>query len=319
MLEELLARAQDYDIDTKVGGFTNHLPMALIALDRLGASDARLKEYFQMYSENLKPLEYTSITEEFNWFEHLGERDKFGAYLEYYTNKINLNGWQAVLRSHIDKIIQGCAASAFHALIRLSYGIIQENAKEITFGLAHLSSHYLRLPESSKSENEPSAILNNALNTFSDYVASGDTITNRMIDIANHNKFTNINKFSSGLSLASLSHLFTQLYLRSSDFTVLHAVTSCHAMRIVLPYIEDKESALVGYWSAALVAILSVENLELRDVCEIQTKSLEQLNVEIAAKSNDDHLIKLVFSCIEEHKNYKSINHMKILVSKLVK
>ncbi|MDN3685813.1 hypothetical protein QW180_28690 [Vibrio sinaloensis] len=46
MLEELLIRAQQYDIDTASFGNTNHLPMALIALDKLGADENQLEDYF---------------------------------------------------------------------------------------------------------------------------------------------------------------------------------------------------------------------------------------------------------------------------------
>ena len=37
------------------GGMFNHLPMALLALDRLGADEARLREFAAMYSRKLRP------------------------------------------------------------------------------------------------------------------------------------------------------------------------------------------------------------------------------------------------------------------------
>ncbi|MDX1303233.1 questin oxidase family protein [Photobacterium sp.] len=317
MLNELLERVQHYDIDTKVKGITNHLPMALIALDRLGASPERLEEYFEFYSEKLKPLESLSYDEDFNWLEHLGEKEKFNVYLDFYSKQISLYGITSTLRTYIDKLIQGCAASAFHALIRLSYGIIQENPKEITFGLAHMSSHFILLPLPLKGDTKSQELVNNALNVFSNYTAVGNSVTQRMTDISNHPDFSRINSYPSDLSLGSFSTLFSQLYLQSNDFTMLHAVTSSHAMRVVLPYISDESTALKSYWSAALVAVLSIKNLNFNEIVEGNSITTDKLNFKNAINSNDDHMIKLVFSCVEEYRYYNKVNHLKILNGKL--
>ena len=317
MLNKLLNRAQGYDIETKVMGITNHLPMALIALERLGATPKRLNEYFEFYVEKLNPLEYFPYDGEFKWLNHLGEKDKFGAYLDFYLSQIYFYGINFTLSTHIEKLLQGCVASAFHALIRLSYGIMQLNSKEVAFGLAHMSSHFLLLPEPLKSDMQPSALIDKALNAFSNYEAVGDSITKRMTDIAEHHGFANVNRYPEDLSLGSFSTLFSQLYLRSNNFTILHTVTSCHAMRVLLPYIQDKNTALKSYWSAALVAVLSINHLSLSGIEVASFKSTDELSFSDAIKSNDDHIIKLVFSCIEEYKYYNEINHLMILKEKL--
>lgn len=311
MLNELLERAQYYDIDTKVEGITNHLPMALIALDRLGASPERLEEYFAYYSEKLKPLQYSSYDKNFNWLEHLGDKDKFNVYLSFYSDQISLVGIKLALSTYIDKLIQGCAASAFHALIRLSYGIIQENYKEIAFGLAHMSSYFLPLPVPVRRNIKPEGVINNALRTFSNYVAVGDSVTKRITDISEKPEFSSVNYYPADLSLGACSTLFSKLYLQSHDFTVLHTVTSAHAMRVLLPYINDKDTALKSYWSAALAAIISIKDLKFNIITESEYSG--NLNVKKVINSNDDHTIKLVFSCIEEYQYYNDANHLKIL------
>src|SRR4051812_23649887 len=48
MLTELLFQNRLYDVEYQ-GGLSNHLSMALVALQRLGATDARLREYFDRY------------------------------------------------------------------------------------------------------------------------------------------------------------------------------------------------------------------------------------------------------------------------------
>ncbi|WP_215727457.1 questin oxidase family protein, partial [Aliivibrio fischeri] len=315
MLNQLLERAQCYDIETKVEGITNHLPMALIALDRLGATPERLDEYFLSYSEKLKPFQYSVYDQDFNWLEHLGDKDKFNVYLSFYSDQISLFGIKLALGKYINRLIQGCAASAFHALIRLSYGIIQENHKEIAFGLAHMSSHFMPLPVPMQVNTKPESVINHALRAFSKYVAVGDSVTKRITDISTKPEYSSVNYYPAGLTLRACSKLFSKLYLQSHDFTVLHTVTSCHAMRVLLPYIDDKDTALKSYWSASLVAILSIKDLKFNLI--IKGEYLGNLDVQAVINSNDDHTIKLVFSCIEEYKHYNDVNYLKILSSKL--
>ncbi|MUJ21670.1 questin oxidase family protein [Aliivibrio fischeri] len=315
MLNELLERAQCYDVETRVGGITNHLPMTLIALDRLGAPAERLDEYFLSYSEKLKPFQNAACEKDFSWLKHLGNKDKFNAYLNFYSDQISLLGIKLALSKYINRLIQGCAASAFHALIRLSYGIIQENNKEIAFGLAHMSAYFMRLPVPIRVNSKPESVINNALRAFSKYVALGDSVTKRITDISTKPEYSSVNYYPADLSLRACSKLFSKLYLQSHDFTVLHTVTSCHAMRVLLPYIDDKDIALKSYWSAALVAILSIKDLKFNFV--IEDEHSENLNLQTAINSNDDHTIKLVFSCIEEYKHYNDVNYLKILSGKL--
>jgi hypothetical protein len=49
---ELLLGAQRYSASYN-GGFFNHLPMALVALDRLGADEARLRAFTASYAPQL--------------------------------------------------------------------------------------------------------------------------------------------------------------------------------------------------------------------------------------------------------------------------
>jgi len=53
-LEALLDAELAYDPVT-VQAFSDHLPMALVALDRLGADDARLAEFAEHYTRSLLP------------------------------------------------------------------------------------------------------------------------------------------------------------------------------------------------------------------------------------------------------------------------
>lgn len=317
MLEKLLAQGQAYDVFTKTNGFSNHLPMTLIALERLGASNERLMEFFVKYSSNLKDIDPSSLSKAFAWDAHLGEENMFQAYLTFYANEIDQLGIDTVINTYIDRLIVGCAASAFHALIRLSYGVLQRNPKEVAFGLAHLSSHHVEMPKSSMSTLLLDAIFHNAADTFASHITLGETIAKKIVDIKDHPSLGAVNFYPALLTLESISDFFTRLYLRTNDFTVLHGVTSCHAMRVLLTFVENKDAAIRSYWTAALVSVLSINELKIAETPGINIVPIEDLDLESVINSNDDHLIKLVFSCLSEYQAFGNVNHLKILNTKV--
>lgn len=313
MLERLLEQAQKYGIETGASGNTNHLPMALIALSKLGANDTQLNSFYTDYHDGLLLLEEHEHITEFEWREHLGNQDAFDDYLAYFKTQISVHGLSEVTAAHIDTLIQGCGSSAFHAMIRLSYGLQEKNDTEVAFGLAHMAAHYLSINLSANSELSASHIIDNALSAFSDFSVSAFSISERMDAVIHDERFIAINQFPQQATLSQLSQQFAELYLNTRDFTVLHAVTSCHAMQLILPYCKKPQQALAFYWSAALCAVLSVEKLTFRTETADNDTPLEQLDLETIRQSSDTHVIKLAWSSIAQYQQYGHCAHLRIL------
>src|SRR5882672_43207 len=83
MLKPLLARARDYHPEYR-GGLCNHLPMVLIALDRMGASPARLQRYATTYLKNMEPAPTPGAgIDESDSLEWLGEADAYAVCLVF--------------------------------------------------------------------------------------------------------------------------------------------------------------------------------------------------------------------------------------------
>ncbi len=64
-------------------GYANHLPMVLVALDRMGASEQQLQNFTLVYEMNLeksRPTGFQFITQE-NWTEFLGNKDFYELHL----------------------------------------------------------------------------------------------------------------------------------------------------------------------------------------------------------------------------------------------
>ncbi|WP_418114976.1 questin oxidase family protein [Vibrio scophthalmi] len=316
MLAKRLEQAQKFGIETGASGNTNHLPMALIALSKLGASNAQLDSFYTDYHDGLLPLKEHEIIGAFEWREHLGNQERFDDYLAYFKMQISTQGISTVTSEHIDTLIQGCGSSAFHAMIRLSYGLQEENDTEVAFGLAHMAAHYLSINLPANSDLTASDIIDNALDEFADLSVAATSITQRMRAVIQDERFIAINQFPQQATLSQLSQQFAELYLSTRDFTVLHAVTSCHAMQLILPYCKKPQQALQFYWSAALCAVLSVERLTFRtDTAETANSDtpLDQLDLETIRQSSDTHVIKLAWSSIAQYQQYGHCAHLRIL------
>lgn len=314
MLEELLARAQQYDIDTIHFGNTNHLPMALIALDKLGADRYQLDNYFASYASGLVPLSSLEVhADSFDWRAHLGDKKSFNHYLNYFDSCITNAGPRQTLVNHIDPLMLGCGAAAFHALIRLSYGIQSGNDKEISFGLAYLASHAFTVAEPKASSLSLKQIIEIANNKMNDVTVEGRLISDRMKAISSWQQFSTLNLIPQTLDLKTLSQSVARLYLETRDFTILHAVTSCHALRYVMPYVNDPTTALRHYWTSVLVAILSVPDLEFDLSSQPQKPVEHSVDLKPMLNSKDSHLIKLVWSCFDEYQHYGMSVHLEII------
>lgn len=114
-LNELLEANRRFD-SLYNEGLSNHLSMALIALDRMGGGDNVLESFFARYSKRLEPSRGPAA-----------ERDVGEA---------------------VAKLSLGVGASAFHGLIQTAYAIEHGNAQEIARGLEVWERTYLPLGRS---------------------------------------------------------------------------------------------------------------------------------------------------------------------------
>jgi Questin oxidase-like len=90
------------------------------------------------------------------------------------------------------------------------------------------------------------------------------------------------------------------LYARSGDFTALHLVTSAHALRTLLPCVDDPALAVGFYWRA-FAAAWGAQGAQ----AEVPTEARDWPSLVAAAVASDDeHVIKLVDSCREEERAY---------------
>ncbi len=286
-------------------GLATHLPMVMIALNQLNASQIKLNNTFD---EGVKGLEHIgdleSIISAKNIGHDLGNSKSFRSYLKYYKDELRVHSVDAVLKQSLPVLISGVAASAFHALIRLAYAIEANNQSEIAIALAYWSAEYQSLELSTETSNENLGdILTRLAPIGVEHRFSPGIIINRMSEIADLIKRENCVIQPHSVNLSDLKGFALKAFCAKDNFTLLHTVTGCHAFSFIMPYIENVDVALKELWKAVLVAYLSTGLDYVDEEIQMSENIIDfPFVINSALKSNDSHVIKLVYTCFCEYK-----------------
>ena len=138
-----------YDAEFDAGGFTglsNHLPMALAALKRLGADDARLAAFAARYSQRLRPAPAPAEWPAGEpWRARLGQTNAWPAYRHLFLHWLVTESADAVLQQTMPTLMAGCGGAAFHGLIRTAYAVQSGHGQELADALAYWACRWLDL------------------------------------------------------------------------------------------------------------------------------------------------------------------------------
>ena len=126
----------------------NHLPMVLVALHRMGASDERLEAYCRIYHEQngLTPIpERIGEISRDNWRDFLGQREREGDYRAFFAGEVATLGATPAAIHYLPQLMPGMAASATHAFMRMAYATMTDSDEETGVALAYWAATYLSL------------------------------------------------------------------------------------------------------------------------------------------------------------------------------
>jgi hypothetical protein len=297
----------------------NHLPMALVALDRLGAGAAILESFADRYAQRLLPS--PKACSALDPHDYLGSAGDFPRFVVFFGQRIAESGADAVLHDWVPVLIPGLAASAFHAMIRLAYAIEAGIDQEIAHALGFWASEYATLPLSLDPAEGTLAEIGAGLRAkVAGHVFKPGIIIDKMLEIAWHPALAGpVVQPEHAPGLREVAQYGLDAYACHEDFTLLHVVTGCHAFRIVQRYANDKALALRYLWQAALAAHLTVAQpargtgaSRLED-WEIAPDVLARL----ALDASDDHAIKLCYSALCEYREYGDPRYLQVAARKL--
>lgn len=283
---------------------SSHLPMALDALQDLGADGARLHEFRRRYGAKLsslppalplgtpRPAAFGSIADYPAWLAH------------YRTALLDI-GRDALLRRELPALMQGCGGAAFHGLIRTGHALRHGHPGELAAALAYWASRHMPLAPLAPLAAQPGAPLPlgewlAALCALPDANAmpSRPLIAQRMADWGGREDWRALAGRLAVDELPALARSAAALYVHTADFTVLHMITANAALRQLSPWLN--EPALRSFVAAAAAALLSSRAARRAAAGPLPVLVPPQDWDRLAALTlaqHNDHAIKLVAAC----------------------
>jgi hypothetical protein len=296
---------------TTAGRLSNHLPMALVALHRLGASDDRLARFAELYRPRLLPLASAPALGTFQaWLGARGHADAYAPVRAYLVARIDDDGIEVVVRRHLPFLVDGLSGAAFHGIIRLAYALESASPSRVAAGLAYLTQVHQLLG----ARGHGPTVTDEPLDAFRrlsqdagllSVVADGN-IGEQMRAVSEHPSFDGVVDWLAVTTDTPrrLTDAAVALYAATDDFIALHGVTASHAIAVVSPYVDDA-GQLSSWWFQALAAAyvtigapgLDDPGASLRPWLE-HPASWEEVTG-AATASDDEHVVKLVYSARE--------------------
>jgi hypothetical protein len=286
-------------------GLSNHLPMALIALDRLGGSPGRLKTFYAASIPSL--VTFKPAARPIHPSDAIGNPDYFAEVLLYFQRAIVEDGPADVLRRWVLELMPGIAAASFHGLIRLGYAIETSNNAEIASALALWTTAFTSLgPPGHLVDEVPRAIIKRLSQSSVTQPVAPGLIVDRMTAVASLNSPQYSESQPQQLSLSDVAAFALSAYASFDDFTLLHAVTATHAFRLIMPFSTDSALATRYFWRAIMIAALSTGLPLHRDWTMARAHGTEWADIAARAiESDDEHVIKLVYTALAEFRIYR--------------
>jgi hypothetical protein len=313
-LQELLNRHRTGEL-AEYNVTANHAPMVLIALYRLGAESDRLHQYYA--GIGIEPASATGSLQpqpidRSTWTKYLGNFGAWSSYRSFFQREIGEHGVQDVLASYVSPLMRGVAGHAFHPLLRVGYGIDLNDKDEIAFGLAYWAAAYLPAPEipSDQSSVEPSHLMSTLENSRSlrSVKPNSQSIAHRIGQFYAHEEFRRLLRpidLDSDRPLETIARTIAEAFVEHHHFTMLHGVTSCHAIRMVLPYCKNQQDALNVYWYSVCAAYLSVINMLEGTHHSLPDRDVDWRRIQgVAIATGNEHTIKLAYTCLKESEAY---------------
>lgn len=311
VLDDLLGDELSLDPTTN-RGLTNHLPMALVAKQRLGASDDELVRFARRYSRTLVPLDVASdALDEITWRRAIGRRDGSAELRQYFTRRVVEEGVDHTLRQHLPLLWPGLAGAGFHGVIRLAYALEASSPTQIAAGLAYFASVATPL------RGLPAVIArsDDALEILRQQAASGvwSTPTKaQLIDeelrlVATRDDFDDAVRSWAGAGDAweQLDNGALAIYVTTNNFTALHGVTGLAALTQLRPFMDDEALVARYAFQALAAAYLSIGAPVLLSSDRLDTFVDENhLTVDEVrrrgANSDDEHVAKIVYTSLDK-------------------
>jgi hypothetical protein len=312
ILAKLLTESEAYDPEYG-GGLCNHLPLALTALDQMGATPAQLNDYRRTHVSWLEKLPERAAAPTGAWPFRKADHAGFVDLQADFRQRIARGGREPVVRATLPELAPGLSAAAFHGLIRTAMGVTSKHDGEIAAGLAYWAAHWQRLgvalgaPSESAPSADPLLLLERVRNdprfAFDPKTAPG-LIDDALLAVGGLSGFSEvIDWLDERCSIADIARAAGALYGATGDFTALHTVTATHAVSVLLPYVQEPRVLLPWLWQGLAAAYIAIGRPAIPATDTIEAWRLTDAPawpdlLSSALSQDDEHTVKLCYSAL---------------------
>lgn len=298
------------------GGFSNHLPMALAALEGIGADESRLQAFFAAYARHLgAPVSKPAAGPVVDWPMLRGHLDAFEPLRSTFAAALDQDGRDAVLSGALPLLITGVGAAAFHGAIRVAHAIESQHNAELAAALAYWAASWTPLPPPKPVEPDIDdatdwldAIDGRLLRDEAGWRSSATWIDDGMRNatqttayLMEAGRLRTSGRDASAL-LSDLALAAAARYASTRDFTLLHVATGTRAARVLTPWLPKDNAALAPLWHAVAAATLASDTALITSRESPVSTTLDWPKVLARARASDDeHVIKLVHAMAVQH------------------
>ena len=299
----------DYGYEPEYGGLSNHLPMAVRALQALGANPACVSEFRAVYTRRLSRLDTSSGAAPIVLQEVLGRRRDFPALLQMFGAEVTQLGASEAVRKWLPVLMPGVAAAAFHPLIMLYYALDAQDDRGVGYALAYFAWSYLPLLPEGPATGQGSLSVKNAISGLTGIgIEKGKTtglIFERLAAVARLPEVESvIVRLGPEHDQSGTIALVTSTHQRVNDFVSLHMLTSWHAYRRIGELADfDVTTCSVHLSRALLVAYVGAGAGPIAALPSC-TRSWDEM-LALARQDPDEHVIKLVWTCFDMHERWQ--------------
>lgn len=294
-------------------GLSDHGPMVIEALDRIGRQDA-ITPWLERYLGRLDPLEpnedagpLASLDPLDPWSTIRSETE----WIAYFVQAVEELGWQETIAAWVPRLTPALPTAAAHGVLRASHAVrglgrgdSPARRHELARGCAYWAWRREELPalECGGGLTTLQALAGIRVPPADSPDALTGMISDRLRGVATSEFLTSVQAVSLPRNPAeALTEVVTTagvaLYSAppSGRFAILHGLTSAIAVRDLLPFLSDTEATrLVEYsWAtvAALWASYSV-GADLKTEPSSEVPTTDAL-LERAVNNGDEHAIKV--------------------------
>ena len=296
LLDEQLTLPPEYR-----NGLSSHLPMALHALHALGAGPERLRAFYGSYATRFQGRHAAPLAAPpADWLALRGQIGAFPALQAHFARAIAQDGADQTLRAAVPALMPGAAAAALHGPIRTAHAVEAGHPGEMAAALAYWAASWSPLPGvPAATGGEQFDRWTERLQRAGDQWQPGPGLISAGMRLAATTKAWQELVAAPTLPpdpLAALARFAADRYAATRNFTVLHLVTGCRALKVLAPWCDAQAPAhaLRAYVAAYLASGVGSRHTQPRRA----PPDWPTLRAGAMA-SDDDHIVKLVHAATD--------------------